>query len=200
MLFDQGFRPHSVENSSCHHFFLMRNFITNSEKNPGVIGWPGLQPFGICRCDFRCHLPTNQLTYLLTSVGFSMGNPISPYKKYGSVSSSQGESAPKRSKFQAETSEMHQMSRMPSDYVPGMLLDTQNRLQDWNLEDQVCNAVFSRSVQKLKRYLLNKIFECSENQPEPWNSTLSRSLWFETLPKTLFYCSPQRSESFWSST
>ena len=49
-------------------FFLMRNFITNSEKNPGVIGWPGLQPFGICRCDFCCHQLTYLPTYLLTDM------------------------------------------------------------------------------------------------------------------------------------
>ena len=78
------------------------------------------------------------------------------------MSSSQGESAPKRSKFQAETSEMHQMNQKLSNYVSGMALDAWYELQDAKCEDRVCNAVFSRSVQKLKRYLLSKIFEYSD--------------------------------------
>ena len=80
------------------------------------------------------------------------------------MSSSQGESAPKRFESQAETSEMHQMNQKLSNYVSGMALDAWYELQNAKCEDRVCNTVFSRSVQKLKRYLLNEIFECSENQ------------------------------------
>ena len=54
------------------------------------------------------------------------------------------------------------MSQKLSNYVPGTALDARYGLQDANREDQVCNAVFSRSVQKLKRYLLSKIFEYSD--------------------------------------
>ena len=82
-----------------------------------------------------------------------------------SVSSSQGGSAPKWSKFQAKSIEMHQMNQKSSNYVTRMVLDARCESQDWNREGQVCNAVFLRSAhsaQKLKRYLLSKIFRCSD--------------------------------------
>ena len=78
-----------------------------------------------------------------------------------SVFSSQGESAPKWSKLKARSFEVDQMTQESSNCVPWMALDTQYASHDSNCADRVCNAVFSRSFQKLKRFLLTQISQMS---------------------------------------
>ena len=57
------------KNRVATRFFLMAKFITNPEKNPGVIVWPNLSRFGFCRCDFQRYLLTYLLlTYLITDM------------------------------------------------------------------------------------------------------------------------------------